>query len=208
MEIIKDENIYVYVGAIPKSVQITELSCQARNEEISACANERVRKERYCVWKLLEYALRKTQGDRVDLSAFEKLPSGKWASKDICFSLSHSGDMAAVALSLRAVGVDVERGKEKLLRLQEKILCEAERAVFARLTGEDKERYLLEKWTQKEAIFKAYGENGFVPREVDTQNYQAATKWEERFGEEYCVSVVGEGIENVRWCSADEYLDR
>lgn len=201
-----DNRIYVYVGVIPKTVQIGSVTCEKRNEDIAVCVSDKARKERYCVWKLLEYALRKTYGNGVDLTAFEKQASGKWVSPNACFSLSHSGEIAVVALAECAVGIDVERGKEKLLRLHEKILCDNEKVAYATIQEELRVRYLMEKWTQKEAVFKAYGKGAFLPKEVDTNGYSTLSKWE-KFGEEdYCISLAVAGIENVSWEYVEEYL--
>ncbi len=197
----KDE-VRIYVGEISAEICFTPVFPLERQKEIEGCKNERVRKEKYCAWKLLEYALKDTFDISMTEMRFAKLSSGKWTAEDFCFSLSHTKGVVAVVLSKRPVGVDVEKGNSKLLRLQDKILSENEREEYSYI--EEKERYLLEKWTQKESIFKAYKESGFVPREIDTQGYLTRTWYLEKGG--VCLSVAGEGVENARLCLAVEYL--
>ena len=194
--------VHIYVGQIPKEICFTPVFPLDRQREIEACKNERARREKYCAWKLLEYALKDAFDISILETRFEKLPSGKWTAKDFCFSLSHTGETVAVALSKTPVGIDVEKGIDKLMRLQDKILSEDEREEYSFVV--DKPRYLLEKWTQKESIFKAYKEGGFVPREMDTKGYSTRT-WYLQSGE-VCFSVAGEGIENARLHLNEEYL--
>ena len=197
-----DKTIYAYVGSIPKNVQITPFACEKRNEEIEICASEKRKIERFCVWKLLEYALKERLGESVDLRTFDKQSSGKWTRNDVYFSLSHSGETVAVALAFDEVGIDVESGKDKLLRLREKILNEQEKDVFCALGDEAKTNYLAEKWTQKEAIFKAFGSGVFVPKDIDTTSMQTHTKWEN----DYCISLAKWEADRVVWQKVEKYL--
>ncbi len=196
------DKTHIYVGQIPKEFCYVLVCPLDRQREIENCKNERVRREKYCAWKLLEYALKDALGVSMAETQFAKLPSGKWTARDFCFSLSHSGEAVAVALSTTPIGVDVEKDMDKLLRLQDKILSENERKEYTCV--EDKPRYLLEKWTQKESIFKAYKEKGFVPREIDTKKYSTRTWYLQ--SSRGCLSVAGEGIENARLHLNVEYL--
>jgi len=75
-------------------------------------------------------------------------------------SLSHSGTMVAVAIARgAAVGVDIE-GFPPRTNLQDiaSVLCSAAEAqAMATLDGEARTRFLLELWTRKEALLKAFG---------------------------------------------------
>lgn len=87
-------------------------------------------------------------------------PHGKpyLADAPVEFSISHSGERVAVALSADApVGVDVERITE-LAELPLPVLSEQERAVFDRVPGPDRAVAFTSYWVRKEAVLKATGE--------------------------------------------------
>lgn len=79
------------------------------------------------------------------------------------FSLSHSGQLAVVAVSHGTegavpVGVDVERVAERTTGLPEAVLTPAERAELARLPAADQSAGLIRYWARKEAVLKATGD--------------------------------------------------
>lgn len=206
MQKAREKTVFVCVGRIPDAVFFAPVFPKERQQEIDSCKNERVRREKFCAWKLLEYALQEVYGKRIEDCAFQKLSSGKWTAQDCCFSLTHAGTVVAVAVAEDVVGIDVERVRETLLRLKDKFLNERESTEYARLTAEDKEKYLLKKWTQKESIFKAYGQSGFVPREIDTDGYSTQTREIVVQGETFFLSVAGDEINDVRVKLVEEYL--
>ncbi|HSD41779.1 MAG TPA: 4'-phosphopantetheinyl transferase superfamily protein [Burkholderiales bacterium] len=84
------------------------------------------------------------------------------------FSLSHSGEIALVAVSLeREVGVDVERVRplDDLDGLITRYLSPHERAALSRVPAGDRLRAFFETWTLKEAYFKGCGDG--LLRELD-----------------------------------------
>jgi 4'-phosphopantetheinyl transferase len=82
------------------------------------------------------------------------------------FNLSHSGDVALVALTSDAeVGVDVERTSRRSAAV-ERTLTDGERAT---LNGGDRHTELLRIWCRKEALAKALGGGlGWAPETFDT----------------------------------------
>jgi len=82
------------------------------------------------------------------------------------FNLSHSGDLALIALTARAeVGVDVERTSRRSSAV-ERTLTDGERAT---LDGRDRHLQLLRLWCRKEALAKAMGGGlGWAPETFDT----------------------------------------
>ena len=77
------------------------------------------------------------------------------------FSLSHSGDLALVALSRRApVGVDCERIRElsDLTALTRRVFAPAERERWLRTPEPGRLRAFFEQWTCKESVVKATGD--------------------------------------------------
>jgi 4'-phosphopantetheinyl transferase len=82
------------------------------------------------------------------------------------FNLSHSGDVALIALTRAAeVGIDVERTSRRSSAV-ERTLTDAERAS---LDGRDRHIALLRLWCRKEALAKAGGGGlGWAPETFDT----------------------------------------
>jgi 4'-phosphopantetheinyl transferase len=77
-----------------------------------------------------------------------------------CFNLTHSGDLAAVALVRdRRVGIDIEAARALTDRalLARRILGARERTWFETLPESAREAALLAAWTRKEAVLKAMG---------------------------------------------------
>ena len=203
-----ESTVRIYIGKIPPELVINEdgLFPPARVAEIRSCMAEKKRKEKYCAWKILQYALKDAFALDMTKMRVEKLPNGKWIANECCFSLSHAGDLVVVALSKTDVGVDVEKDTDKILKLNDKFLTDREKTEFLSLKAEEKKPFLWQKWTQKESIFKAYKKGGFLPRETDTHEYNALTETRELLGEKYYLSVAGENVENAIWFFVDEYL--
>jgi 4'-phosphopantetheinyl transferase len=83
------------------------------------------------------------------------------AGRALRFSLSHSGDVALVAVGLeREVGVDVERVRalDDLEGFAARYFSVAERDALARVPSVERPRAFFEIWTLKEAYLKACGE--------------------------------------------------
>jgi len=85
-------------------------------------------------------------------------------------SVSHSGDLVAVAVAAAPVGVDVEQldGRARDLgddpaALARMVLAEEERAALAAVGPEGRMRAFLVAWTRKEAVTKARGDGLRVP---------------------------------------------
>ena len=86
-------------------------------------------------------------------------------------SVSHSGDLVAVAVATAPVGVDVEQldGRARELgdgdpaALGRMVLAEEERAALAAIEPEGRARAFLVAWTRKEAVTKARGDGLRVP---------------------------------------------
>lgn len=94
---------------------------------------------------------------------FEYLPNGKpyLASRDVRFNLSHSSDVALVAVNRnREIGVDVERirNDQDLLEVAEHYFAPSERRALLSLPESDRSLGFFRCWTRKEAYLKARGD--------------------------------------------------
>ncbi len=81
------------------------------------------------------------------------------------FNLSHSGDVAVVALADSEVGVDVEAQREvpNLEPLARRFFSDAEREFLTSVSGTARETRFLGMWTAKEAYLKAVGSGVAMP---------------------------------------------
>ena len=188
----------VYVATIPKRMGEKTLHPVERMEEVLNCTNEQVKKQRYYAWKLLEYGLERTFGQKIANLTFEKTKGGKWTSSTCYFSISHSENAVAVVLSRKPIGVDIEILRPTKNGFIEKVLTKKEQTEFSSIPQEDQTEYLIGKWTEKESIFKAYEEGRFQPAKIETGSYFVKSKKLVVDGEEYILSVAGDTLGNLR----------
>ncbi|MBR5797467.1 MAG: lecithin retinol acyltransferase family protein [Clostridia bacterium] len=193
----------VYVARIPDDVSIKPLSCTEREREIGSVNNPKAKIEKYCVWRLLEYALERSFGLHAQKLTFEKTPEGKWTTEKCFFSLSHCDGAVAVAVSRAAVGVDIETMRPLSRdRFADKILSEGEYTLYEQTLPEEQEGFLLERWTAKESLFKKEGEAAFIARDYDTTQGKSRTQHVTSAGQSYVLSVATDTPEVIR-----TYLD-
>ena len=189
----------VYVAELPDGEPVEPLFPAARQEEVLACKDERVRRQKYYAWKLLGYALQRSLGYKIEEMRFRKEKNGKWTTPSCAFSLSHSHGVAAVAVSDGEVGVDVEKIVPERADFLQKILTEQERAAFAAKGEEDRVQTLFEIWTKKESIFKRAGDGFFRPQKIALESACVQTEKLSLNGGEYALSVATESGVAVRY---------
>ena len=182
----------VFVAGFDGSVDVKPVSPAARQRYIDSCNDGQAKRQRYCVWVLLDYALKQTVGKGVDEFSFTVDTNGKWhCDGGVDFSLSHCGNVVAVAVSEQPVGVDLEAVNEPRfnLRLANRILTEREQALFDKLPQERQPQALLEFWTKKESLFKRDGNKAFVPSAIDTTTNNSSCLSIVMNDEQYTIAV-------------------
>lgn len=190
----------VYISAIDNNEPIGKIENEARRQEIEKISNERVKREKYCAWKLLCHALKNSFGLEAEKLDFGKLECGAWTVEGAEISISHSDDAVAVAVSSNPVGIDIERvHKPRSDRMAEFIMNERELKIFNLLPDEEKEERLIEIWTKKEAIFKTKKANQFIPKEIDTNSYPTKTITTTLNSEKYVCTVATKNPQNVKF---------
>ncbi len=191
--------IKLYLAELPSTDVFGEVLPVERNEEILACSDKKVKREKYFVWKLMEKVLFDFHGI-TDLALAKRNPSGKWEGLGVHFSLSHSKKLLAVAVSDSVVGVDVQ--VERPLKNQgviEKVFSELERGEFDKLDDEFRDVEIIKAWTKKESVFKMLGESNFLKIAKDLDITNARTFDFELNDEKYYLSVSGNGeIETIK----------
>ena len=163
--------VQIFVAAFDETVAIQPVLPVIRQHAIEECNDVHTKRQRYCVWLLLDYALRRCIGKGVDELAFAVDDNGKWSCDGgVSFSLSHCKNVVAVAIFESAVGIDVESLSERRFnsRLAERILTVNERANYDILPIDERARVLAEIWTKKESLFKRDGGKSFAPSAIDT----------------------------------------
>ncbi len=186
----------VYYAPLCKKVKLSSLFPLSRRAEIEACGSEKVRLEKYSVWKLLAFALKQSLGLQCKKLHFEKKENGQWTCKDCYFSLSHSGNLVAVALSTAPVGIDVEKVAPHAEGVVQKVLSDSERQTYNRLAEGEKTDFFIEKWTQKESVYKKGTKGTFSPRLIE--RFLGESRVIELNGNRYFLSVACDEIRNLR----------
>ncbi len=189
----------VYTAIIPESVEYLEVYPSLRQEEISSITNEKVKKEKYCAWKLLEYALMRTFGYKLSDLEFTKTEDGKWLSNKCYFSISHSNNLVAVAVSKKPIGVDCEIIREPKTGAIERVLSRAEKKALKSIEPTKKTEYLLSVWSKKESAFKRMVKGKFLPSKINTFKYDFAQKTVEVNGDLYTLNICSEFNKNIRY---------
>ena len=184
----------VYIARIPEGeVAYEALYPESRDKEVSGVRNERVRREKYFVWRLLAHALEASLGLDIKALKIDKNENGKWICGDVNFSLSHGGDAVAVVISSNDVGIDIEPlSAIRNENIVKRILSERELLEFGSLLQDEKEEYVLKKWTAKEAIFKARNDKVFHPQSIEVSDHDVSFAEAVLDGEKYLLSVFSE----------------
>ena len=187
------DRVIVYISKIKENTVIEKLFSEERSREIEETRNARAGLEKYSVFKLLEKAVLEELGIAPKKAKIHKNENHRWTSPYFDFSLSHSRNVAAVALGEKYVGVDIEAlfGNERA-GLAKKYLSETEYTEYEALRGEEKEIYFLTKWTAKEALFKSRNEAQFIPSKVNPKSDEVLTQLVVIDGEKYVLSVASE----------------
>ena len=157
-------------------------------EHLRGKSNPAVHASSVAAWSLLAGGLRTLGVEALPEVRFGRNGKPYFVNSPLHFSLSHSGNLAAVLISDAPCGVDVEQLRpEVAARLRERCLSNAERA---------RSCDFFEIWTKKECIAKLDG-SGMRnhPGEIDTLE----PRWSHRFfttrvrdslGQEYVLSAL------------------
>ncbi|UUD36938.1 4'-phosphopantetheinyl transferase psf-1 [Mycoplasmopsis californica] len=161
-------SLYVYLSNVNREIDLDKIYSETRKQEINNTSNIDVKSSKYSGWLLLQKAVKEVLNLDPSKINFTKDINNKWICKEFYFSLSHTNKFVAVAVSDQRVGIDIEEIKTVYVNISQRILTSEELEEFTLLSQEKRNDYLLEKWTQKEALFK-YGHNSiFEAKKLDT----------------------------------------
>ena len=197
--------VHVYVAQFPFAVEDDSIYPSERAAEIDSCSNADVRQQKYFVWKLLEKALVRSFGLNMQKLAFTRQSNGKWTCPSCHFSLSHSGNFVAVAVSRKPIGVDIEKFDPSRFTdaILDKIATPRERERLES-AGDERGQMLNALWNKKEAIFKHLEEKSFVPKSIEAEQFATVTKLFQAGNAQYLVSVASEDVQQAIFRSADQ----
>ena len=169
-----------------------------RQEYIQSTSNEVLRNQRYFIWKLLEYALKNSFGFDFKEMKFNLNEQGRWECDKCYFSLSHSNNVVAVAVSDSLVGVDIESSNRSVSdTLYKKILTDKEISEYINMEKSEQKNYLIKKWTAKESLFKMGESKVFHPKELQNDR-KVYTNTIILNDIAFCYSVTNDNIEKLR----------
>lgn len=126
----------------------------SRKKETDALPSETKKKQKIAADMLCRQMISEKCGIPEEKIIFSKNESGKPFAEnaDVFFSISHSGDFVACAVSDKEIGIDVERIRSIRFRAAEKFSSDSE----IKYIGNDLNRF-FRVWTLKEAFFKCKG---------------------------------------------------
>ena len=187
----------LYIAFIPDK-PVEKVYPPERQEYIQSTSNEVLRNQRYFVWKLLEYALKNSFGFDFKEMKFNLNKQGRWECDKCYFSLSHSNNVVAVAVSEGPVGVDIEFMERSFSdKLYKKIMTEKEISEYINMEKSEQKNYLIKKWTAKESLFKIGESKVFHPKELQNDR-KVYTNTIILNDIAFCYSVTNDNIEKLR----------
>ena len=191
-----NNTVMVYIATFDSDVAVKDVAPATRNEQIKRCTDEHIMRQRYCVWKLLDCALRELyEGGVADFELYLD-DNGKWNCRNgVNFSLSHAQNVVVVAVCNHPVGVDVESVERFSSHANddsfvEKVLCDNEQRLLDSASDEARTETLAQMWTKKESIFKLKGVSFFNPKDIDTTVKFARSQIGTIGGKPYVLSVA------------------
>ena len=189
----------VYLAPLPEKDIGEPLACPVRQADIDAVSNDRVKREKYYVWKLFEYGLMRSLGIKIEDLTFTKDASGRYMTDRVEFSLSHSKDALAVAVSRAPVGVDIEDMDTPCREgMPRRFMTDSEYEKYESLSCDEKQRFFVTTWTAKEALFKASHKDVFVATDIDSNNALLKSYEKSVGGREFSLSVATATPERIR----------
>lgn len=191
--------IDVYTAKIPDNVTFSSVFPPLREEELKSTLNKKVKTEKYCAWKLLEYGLKQSFGLNITDLKFSKTRSGKWVCDKCYFSISHSKNLIAVALSTFPVGIDCQLVRPANEKAIARFLTKSEKKILESLTDSIKNEYLISAWSKKESAYKCSAKNKFIPSKIDTSKLEIVEKTIVLDNDKYLLNVSKKRAKEIRY---------
>ena len=194
----------VYYAPLPSvDFHAERLACEKRKEAVLALKNEAAQREKFFVWRLLEYAVRTSTGLDINKINPRLEATGKWVCDGLFFSLSHSDRGIAAAVSDEPCGVDIEREvPPRDDNFAKKILNEQEMCEYISTPKSERAALFTEFWSKKESLFKMGNDSVFSPKKIDTHSSSKALKVT-LLGDGYVLSVASKNADAAEFFLVD-----
>jgi len=106
-------------------------------------------------------------------------------------SISHSFEFSTVVISKNKVGIDIEKFREKILKIYKRFISEKEYEIFNIKSVES----ITKAWTIKESVYKAFGYNSIdFKKNIKIQslkkNKAIVRIYKNEFSENYLVDLM------------------
>lgn len=189
--------IDVYTAVIKENIKVRKVYPIERDMEISGVGAKEVKAQKYCAWKLLEYALLKTFNTKIKNLEFSITKQGKWLCNNCYFSISHSHGVVAVALSNMPVGIDVEKFEMPKKDISKHIFTDSELEEY--FLVKDKWQHVITCWSKKESVYKKGGEGNFNPKKIQLSDSNVIASNICLNGQEYVLSVCADELKNIQY---------
>ncbi|MBO7345868.1 MAG: hypothetical protein J6U92_08030 [Clostridia bacterium] len=138
---------YATINGVALNENLISALPTVRKEYVSTIKDPFRKAQSVLVWCLLQEVLKKEFGFNDSLDFIQN--NGEWSALNggIEFSLSHSNNVVAVAVSNNRVGVDVELCSSKVLKVKKMFQIDTQAI--------DEIEQLTLLWTQKESAYKS-----------------------------------------------------
>jgi 4'-phosphopantetheinyl transferase len=180
--------MYIYIEKINEQFN-NEFLPTFKKEELKTIDCERVKTQSVAGYSLL-YKIAK---EKFNITLKPQEMKRENNSKPKCdffnFSISHSKDLVAVALSKKEIGIDIEFEKKdrNFDLIKEK-----------NFNLEEKPQNFYKVWTKKEAIFKSLDKTSFDLIKINTVNYDCLTCKISNGVDNYYFSVYSKNLKDLK----------
>lgn len=177
--------IYVYFGKVESANEPSPLP-KYQQEKIEKSANLSVINQKVSAYRLLKRAVSEKFGIDDDFSDISLTKAGKPVSPKYCFSISHTKELVAVAISKSDVGIDIEKvnPKRDFQKIKKIFLHENENLLLQSIDD------VTQLWVKKESIFKLLDKSTFLPQNIDTQAFNTQIKEISFEGDKFYLAVA------------------
>jgi hypothetical protein len=199
----------LYVAPIPCELSVGKTGIAERDAEIDGASCERVKREKYAAFMLLDAALRRSFDISLRDAAPYRTDSGKWVSDSVYFSISHSDSAVAVAVARTPIGADIEpiTAREREGALAARIMEGAELSAYESAPDEKRSEIFTAAWASREAEFKREGNGALFPCRTVKRRDQLATGTLVIGGVLHSYAVSCMAVSHLRVFSENDFFD-
>ena len=161
----------LYFAPVLPLPSVFDLSPKVLYREVTSLADTEKKAQAYAGWKLLEYALYRTFGYKIEDLNLKKQKDGKYSLDKCYFSLSHTSEYVAVAVSSEPIGVALERLDEYASVWQEQapaIIAQGEPCPTSL------EEFVMLR-AKKQSIHHYHGQGAFAPCHIVAESIPTLT---------------------------------